>query len=227
MEQDGLFEVRVSTDGARETVFRRRVETTGGAGYPVDVDLSAFAGQWARIELGCPGGAGFWRSPQVLTDGEWLRAYPLPPSAMEHLLGSEGARFGAVVELIGYTVGTVAFKPGDEVPIDLYWRALRGIEGDYTVFVHLFDEGGAFVTSHDTRPVVGAFPTTLWTPDNVVVDSRTFPLPADLPAGTFALRVGLYELETLARLPAYDGEGERLVDDAVWLDAEIVVKPLP
>lgn len=42
-------------------------------------------------------------------------------------------------------------------------------------------------------------------------------LPADAPPGEYQIEVGLYLLETMARLPATDAAGQPLPDDAALL----------
>ncbi len=47
-----------------------------------------------------------------------------------------------------------------------------------------------------------------------VLDAHRLPL-AGWPEGPLTLRVGMYHPETLERLPAYDGKGQRLAEDVV------------
>jgi hypothetical protein len=51
----------------------------------------------------------------------------------------------------------------------------------------------------------------------VIADERAVPLQADLPPGRYTLLVGLYNLQTGERLPAFDEHGARLPADAVPL----------
>ena len=90
---------------------------------------------------------------------------------------------------------------GDTWEIDLYWQALRQISRDYTVFLHLVDQNDAIVAQIDEQPLAGDYPTHLWEIDEQVRDSHRLPLPEDLPAGEYRLRVGLYWLKTGERLP--------------------------
>lgn len=45
------------------------------------------------------------------------------------------------------------------------------------------------------------YPTSIWSPGEVIDDPRANRLPADLPPGTYHVMIGLYRLETGERLP--------------------------
>ena len=118
--------------------------------------------------------------------------------------------FGAQVALVGYDVKsqTPALRAGASVSnlksqtmmLTLYWQALGEMDTDYTVFVHLVDRNGTVRGQHDSMPMNGAYPTTLWQPGEFVTDTHTLGLPSDLPPGDYVLEVGLYQVETGARL---------------------------
>jgi hypothetical protein len=222
--RETLFELEVSTASTRETLLRERVADVADDGRPAQVDLSAFAGQWVKITLRCPEGAGFWAAPQILTDGEWLQPYPLPASLAEQTQVLEGIQLGETIELLGFALHSPHLRPGESVQLDLYWHAMRKVQTDYTVFVHLLDKEGAFATGYDSWPALRSFPTTLWPSDAVVVDRRTVPLPADLSPGAYRLAVGLYDLDTLERVPITDAAGNPMLDSKLILPAVLHVR---
>jgi hypothetical protein len=80
------------------------------------------------------------------------------------------------------------------------WQALKPISTDYTVFLHLRDRSGQTVAQLDFRPFEGVYPTSQWQPGLTVTESRPWQLPADLPAGSYTLHLGLYHLESLTLL---------------------------
>lgn len=127
-------------------------------------------------------------------------------------------RLGETIRLLGYdlqhTDGTLQAT--------LHWQATRAPGADYTVFVHLLDAGGNPLGQHDGPPREGAYPTSWWLPNQVVVDRHTIQLTKPL-TGAARLLVGLYDAATLVRLPAYDGQGQRLAGDAIPL-AEITAQ---
>ncbi len=99
-----------------------------------------------------------------------------------------------------------------ETRIVLCWQSIEPLTADYTVFVHLYDESGTLIVSDDGQPMKGAFSTSLWKRGDVVLDMHQIPVSLETTGGRMA--VGLYDLATGTRLPAYT-EGKRLPDDAV------------
>ncbi len=125
----------------------------------------------------------------------------------------------STVRLIGVASGTCV------VQLTLYWEVLEPVDAAYTVFVHLVDERlGQIAAQQDGQPQGGGFPTSEWLARDIIADPHPLALPADLSAGTYVLRVGMYQLESGARLPAVDGAGRRWPEDAIRLDRTIEVK---
>jgi len=123
---------------------------------------------------------------------------PAEPGAMDR---PATADFGGQIELLGYDT---ARQPG-ELAVTLHWRALRPPAQDYAVFVHLLDAEGRIVAQHDGQPQNGAYPTSVWDTGEVVADEHVLDLPADLPAGSYRLRVGCYLPGSGDRLPVTGG----------------------
>jgi hypothetical protein len=119
--------------------------------------------------------------------------------------------WGGAVRLLGYDLERV----GGRLLLTLHWRAERLMDEDYTVFVHLLKENGEVVAQGDSQPCGGAYPTSVWDLGEVVADRHEIPLDAGL--GQYRLRIGLYRLETGERLPAFDGQGQKIGDSFVLL----------
>ena len=115
------------------------------------------------------------------------------------------ASFGDQIELMGYD----AVVQEGMLGVVLHWRGIEPPRADYTVFVHLVDANGQVVAQHDGQPQDGAYPSSVWDTNEVVRDEHVLLLPSDLPDGDYFLRVGLYLLETGARLPV-DGDSDSL-----------------
>ena len=96
-----------------------------------------------------------------------------------------------------------AYRPGDTVDLRLFWRALAYMYTDYTAFVHVLGPDGQVVAQHDQRPMNGFLPTSYWPPNQVIADDYAIEIPADAPPGDYQVLVGLYDLETMDRLPVY------------------------
>jgi hypothetical protein len=126
-------------------------------------------------------------------------------------------RLGEGIGLVGYELtGTIA--PGDSLSVTLYWSPSIPINEDWTVFVHLVDQAGQLWSQDDSQPRDSTYPTSLWAEGEVIADVHELTLPADLPAGTYEIRVGMYRLETVERLPVVDPSGDRQPGDTAVLE---------
>jgi len=115
-----------------------------------------------------------------------------------------GPLFGKTIRLEGLRV----YSEGERLRVEAWWRAVDSPPDDYTALVHLYDAEGTLLATGDVPPLEGAFPTSLWEPGDLVVD--TYDLSSDEPG----VRVGLgwYDRGTGVRLVAVDA-GKRLADD--------------
>ena len=108
------------------------------------------------------------------------------------------ATFAGEIELLGYDLENVAPR---QFRLQLVWRALREIENDYTVFVHVLQaDGTCCLWQNDSMPRQGAYPTSRWLAGEVVVDQIEMDLGSDTRTGLYPLEVGLYVPETGQRL---------------------------
>ena len=137
---------------------------------------------------------GAWKSP--------LAAINLPPE-----LTPRAIRFGDAIDVLGYTLEPVRPLSGDEVHLTLYWRSWQPVHVDYTVFVHVENSDGRLILAADSQPRLGDYPTSIWSPGEVIDDRHTFQLPGDLAAGTYPVRIGLYVPDSGERL-AVDGSDQ-------------------
>ncbi|MCL5076435.1 MAG: hypothetical protein M1136_12455, partial [Chloroflexi bacterium] len=125
--------------------------------------------------------------------------------------------------LLGYTLSKTRLKPGDSLTVSLRWQALRKIDEDCSIFVHLLDKNGRLVAQDDGVPVYGGFPTTRWVTGHAVTDRHTLRLGAEALPGEYHLQVGVYPSRTEQRLPVLDEElalalqGDRLLLGSVWV----------
>jgi hypothetical protein len=178
--------------------------------YALRLPTDAPAGDYdLRLALLRPDG-----TPVPTSDGaEWLSLSTIHVHASERLwepppfARSVGARLGDKVELVGYDLDREEAKPGDTIHLTLVWRCLNQMEGSYTVFTHLLDEGEQVRGQKDNPPVQGRYATTLWVPGEVVVDEYDIVVHGDAPPGTYAIEVGMYDPTNMQRLPAFDPAG--------------------
>ena len=116
------------------------------------------------------------------------------------------AQLGEIARLVGYDVSESAHT----LRVVLYWHALATTDTSYTVFVHVTDASGTLRAQRDQIPGAGAYPTTTWLKGEYLVDVYDIALPRDLDA--YAIRVGMYDATTGARLPAFDASGHPIGD---------------
>jgi dolichyl-phosphate-mannose-protein mannosyltransferase len=110
-------------------------------------------------------------------------------------------------ELVGYDLTQRSVKPGADLPLTLFWRPLKPMAEDYSVYIHLFDASGKPVGQWDAFPGNGAYPTRLWR-NETIVDSYRVPIAGDARGPSVGrIEVGLYRKETLTNLTARDPQG--------------------
>jgi hypothetical protein len=100
---------------------------------------------------------------------------------------------------------------GDTARISLQWEGGAPDPRNYTVFIHLVNAAGELAAQQDQMPLNGFAPTHLWTTGLRLEDVHEVTLPEDLPAGRYAIRVGLYD--GAGRLPVTQA-GARVGDYA-------------
>ncbi len=140
------------------------------------------------------------------------------PSVPPDIATKTDFTLGNEIRLIGYTLsGTAPYSPGNSLDVIIYWLSLTRPSADYTVFIHLLNQSGQVAAGWDTPPVNDDYPTHLWAKDELVEDIHRLTLPPDLAPDDYRLMIGLYQLETLQRLPVLDSSGSRVPNDAIPL----------
>jgi mannosyltransferase len=116
------------------------------------------------------------------------------------------AQFGPSIRLVRYALNAAQFQPGGVLQIRLDWLTDSPLKWRYKVFVQLIGPDGLLVAQHDSEPAGGQALTTTWPVNTTIEDRHALILPADLPAGTYQLITGLYELEDPDRRLLVAGE---------------------
>jgi hypothetical protein len=155
----------------------------------------------------------------------WI--YPAYPSEPEVFAidNSVDAQLGDHIRLLGYRSNAGGLSAGEAPAVSLFWQSDGRVVGDYHVFVHLISTDGQMVGQDDSVPVQGTRPTWDWRDREVLQDEHTLAIAGDLPGGTYALSVGMYDLSTGTRLPAVGPDGVRLPEDRIVLDTIQVMSP--
>lgn len=130
--------------------------------------------------------------------------------------------FGDALEFSGHTLSSDALKPGDTLRVEYFWKGLRRMEEDYTIFAHVIRKGTLFTSErafklkrkfgiapgmfqHDHRPLDGTYPTTAWQPHERVRDLYAAPIPSDMRPGAYDIWIGVWNPLTKERLKTADG----------------------
>jgi hypothetical protein len=125
-------------------------------------------------------------------------------------------RLGQHIEMIDYHAPVTA-TAGQTITVSVVWRANAGNPGDLTTFMHLFSSDGKLAAQLDSPPLHAEYPTNVWGAGEVIPDNYTLALTSTLPAGTYQLKMGMYDSTTHDRLPASNASGAALVDNVIPL----------
>jgi hypothetical protein len=160
--------------------------------------------------------------PATLPDGEVQNLVVLGEIA---LLPESWPEPGEPSYLLGDSLalsGLELVEEGSTLTVRLQWQALADVPRDYTAFVHVLDSEGQAAAQADVMPRGGRFPTGYW-PRGAVVDDRIELSLADLPPGRYRVVFGVYDSQTVERLPIATPAGEALPDNVIEL-GEIEVR---
>ncbi len=158
--------------------------------------------------------AGTWRVSSDTHDGQPYigifqvpaRLQPVAPVAV-----ARSAMFGDFVRLLGYTLAADTPRPGGALKLHMLWQIEQRTRAAFKNFVHLLGppkaDGSPVYAQHDSQPCGDTLPTTLWAGSDLLAASITLALPADLPAGTYTLQTGWYDVAAGARAAVTDDDG--------------------
>ena len=128
------------------------------------------------------------------TLGKYQVYTPAPELNLRH------ADFGGAIALVGWSASSGLLKPGT-LQLSIVWQAERAMTVRYTTFVHLEKLNGDKAAQDDHASHGGDYPTTRWTPNEMVRETYTLNVPNNLSPGKYVLLVGWYSAETGDRLP--------------------------
>ncbi|MFN8453877.1 MAG: glycosyltransferase family 39 protein [Anaerolineae bacterium] len=149
----------------------------------------------------------------------YLRAaYAKTPLISEAEVPAEGVErldftYDDSLRLLGYTVEKTSVRPGEWLPVTLYWQAARPIAKNYSVFAHLLGRENKVIGQINTYPQGGNWPTSLLEPGKVLKDTYFVPIEPDAAAPTvIRLAAGIFEFEDPARRakPVVNAAGQKV-----------------
>ena len=149
----------------------------------------------------------------------WVYGAPPEKPVAEGLEYELNYHLGKHIVLERARLSDKILTPGDTLSVALVWESDGEVEDDYTVFCHILSTNGQLVAQKDGPPLYGVRPTQTWRDGEILEDSYWVTLDDDLASGNYELSVGMYDAETMERLPAYDADGQRWVNDRIVLDS--------
>jgi hypothetical protein len=148
----------------------------------------------------------------VAGDGSISDVVPLVPRVPTTVVLADrppvplAVRAGDDTDLLGYALTSETARPGDNLHVTLWWRALRGGLDERSVLLHLNDATGKQIAAFDGSPANGGKPTYTWQAGEVIIDDHSLMLPGDLPPGDYSLLVGMYHYPSIELLPLSKGD---------------------
>jgi hypothetical protein len=125
------------------------------------------------------------------------------------------AHIGNVAQVLGYHLDSSHLHSDGVLDVTLYWDPTTRTDVPYSVFVHLFQPGVGSLAQRDTYPGGGNWATTVWDPGRPFVETFHLHVPPDaLPVTGGQILLGLYDRNTMARLPV---SGHDAVPDQDWI----------
>src|SRR5690606_2251876 len=118
-------------------------------------------------------------------------------------------------------------RPGETIPLTLYWSSDGDVRQRYKVFTHLLGDvfnaaAGNFLWGQaDNEPAANTRPTTTWRGAEVIVDEYAIPVAPDAPPGSCRIEVGLYDPVTGQRLPLLGEDGMPAADHVILTEVAI------
>ncbi len=87
-----------------------------------------------------------------------------------------------LAELVSMDVQPRDVGPGDDLQVTLRWRVLSDTPNNYVVGVHLTGADGSYLGGTAHWPANGRYPTSLWRPGDVFLDTYRFQVKKEISA---------------------------------------------
>lgn len=129
------------------------------------------------------------------------------------------------LQLWGYDLTATHYRPGDQIQLKAYWRALNRLEFVYTGFAQLIGSINPAASNpvwgqDDHELGRGLYRTLIWQPGEVIVEQYTLAIDPNAPSGAYTLALGAYD-PNLARVKRVDPNGAAIDDKVVLQDVTV------
>jgi hypothetical protein len=130
----------------------------------------------------------------VRIEATWLKhAYLRSLSEAQHTLLAGRMRFGDNIALRAYRLPTEGVRPGEWLPVDLYWEVERSPEHNLTLWLELVDGQGAVVSSQAMWPAGARYAPTLWRAQDLLWGQYQLLVPTTAQPGVYRLRLSMHD----------------------------------
>jgi hypothetical protein len=166
--------------------------------------------------------------PFVVVAPAYARPLQLTPEQVASIPHRTDVTFGNALVLLGYDAPVASAQPGDSIRITLYWQALKPLDRNYSVFLHLLDEND--IEDQDrfkgqAYPGRGNLPTSTLVPGQTWAETWVLPVQTAAYAPAHLMwEVGLFDAMApdAPRLRAVDKAGYALGDSFRFGQVELV-----
>lgn len=119
------------------------------------------------------------------------------PESVDRVL----AEIGEAVQLTAASHTPQQARPGKTITIDVQWQVVAPPQEDWTTLIHLAEPGQPPLAVGDNQPLNGDYPTYVWAAGENFADQYQLTIPDDLANGRYPLWLGMYNSDTIERLP--------------------------
>jgi hypothetical protein len=159
----------------------------------------------------------FWRErfDSLAAYAEWVdsRFEPVVVGNSQHrvylpprLSLSSSVTFGHKIQLLASRIDETPLASAGQLKVTLFWRALRRVGGDYTIYLKLVNPAFHIWGQQDSRPYHDGSPTWTWCEGQVIYDPRQFELLPGTPPGQYQIEIIPVEIYSTEALEADTGE---------------------
>jgi 4-amino-4-deoxy-L-arabinose transferase-like glycosyltransferase len=119
---------------------------------------------------------------------------------------SPNTTFGHKIQLLSSRVDETHLASAGQLSVTLFWRALRRVGGDYTIYLKLINPAYHIWGQQDSRPYHDGSPTWTWQEGQLIYDPRQLDLLPGTPQGQYQIEVIPVEIYSTETLEADTGE---------------------
>jgi len=139
-----------------------------------------------------------------------------------------GVDFGHRLYLESYGLSGQQVEYRRELGLGLNWRALRQLDQNYHLFVHVIDGQGQKWGQRDGPLMNNAFlRTSAWEEQSEHLCNQSVPLDPGTPPGEYWIAIGIYRIDDLTRLDIIDSDEQKQGTEFVIGPIQVITPTVP